>query len=523
MKILLSYTRSTFWTIGVITGLFGLVRLLPRHAATAHHAATKHGSDAVTVTLVLVMISFGVLTCLAARALRRQGRFAKTLVAFASIYSLLIFPFGTVAGVVGLYWCFSRKMRNVEPLTEPFDYQSKKGDGTQKWMQMAVSVASIVIMLGSLAVAHWWGQKQGLPRRAAINGLILLFLCEWIAAFFHELGHAIAGYVNGMRLVAFSVGPFLAHKKANKWKFGFTLGTLIGAGGSVATVPLHLRNLRRRMAVEIAAGPIASLLTAVIAMGVLAKMPHSAWEMWWKVPAVVAAISAGAVLLNLIPFRSAAGFSDGALLAQLLVGGPFADMREALKAIGATSVSPLRPRDVDAAVLSRGVNASAGEMAGTGRILETICAVDRGDLTCARACLDSALETLSTPEKVNGPGGAAEMAFYLAYLDGHAGRASQWLRDAETFAAKKKFSLAGEFDYWLSVAAVRLAEGREAEADQAWRRAEDLAHRFPKTGLYEYQRDLLHTVRGRSWLRLPEAVQDEAPPPSSAEPIYASK
>ena len=67
------------------------------------------------------------------------------------------------------------------------------------------------------------------------------------------------------------------------------------------TVPLHLRDLRRRMAIEIAAGPLASLLTAVIAMGVLSTVPGSSWVMWWKVPAVVAAMSAGALVINLIP------------------------------------------------------------------------------------------------------------------------------------------------------------------------------------------------------------------------------
>ena len=83
---------------------------------------------------------------------------------------------------------------------------------------------------------------------------------------------------------------------------------------------------------------------------------------------------------------------------------------------------------------------------------------------------------IPSPEKAPDPGTAAETAFYLAYLDGHAGRAAQWLRDSEVFAAKKKFKLAREFDYWRSVAAVRVAEG---EADNAWQRAKELADRFP--------------------------------------------
>src|SRR5438046_23565 len=98
MKILLSYSRSIFWTVGVITVLLGLTTL----ATAARRAADHPASAAFGASLALFIVGVGTVTCLAARALRKQGRFAKTLVAFASIYNLLIFPIGTVAGAVGL-------------------------------------------------------------------------------------------------------------------------------------------------------------------------------------------------------------------------------------------------------------------------------------------------------------------------------------------------------------------------------------------------------------------------------------
>jgi hypothetical protein len=506
MKILMSYARSTFWTVGIITLLMGLT-FLP---FLARHSFRHPISILFAILFWLFMEGVGAVTCLAARALKKQGRFSRTLVALGSLYNLLIFPFGTVAGAVGICWCFSKKLRDVEPLAEAFDYQSATGDGTHKWMQIAASVGSIVILLGSLGASTWWGEKHGLPRNAAVNGLVLIFLCDWGAAFFHELGHTIAAWMSGMRLASFSVGPLMAQKKAGRWKFGFTLAVFAGRGGAVSTAPLHLRDLRRRMAVEVAAGPVASLLTAVIAMRVLSMMPGSTWVVWWKIPAVMAAISMGSVVINLMPFASAAGFSDGALLVQLLRGGPFADLREALKTLGTTTVTPMRPRDLDVAVIARGTKAAAGgSMAGLLRVLEMICAVDRGDLVLARDCLDSALENIPRPDKANSLGEAAELAFYIAYLDGHAGRAGQWLCDVEKADAKKKFSLAGDFDYWRAVAAVRLAQGRQQEADEAWRRARQLADRFPNVGLYEYERDLLNAVKDGGWLRLLEVDKSE--------------
>jgi hypothetical protein len=88
----------------------------------------------------------------------------------------------------------------------------------------------------------------------------------------------------------------------------------------------------------------------------------------------------------------------------------------------------------------------------------------------------------------------------------------------ETVAAKKKFSLARDFDYWLTVAAVRLAEGRQQEANDAWRRAKQLADRFPNVGLHEYERDMLNRVKDGGWLRLPEVSESET---SASEPIMA--
>jgi hypothetical protein len=178
-----------------------------------------------------------------------------------------------------------------------------------------------------------------------------------------------------------------------------------------------------------------------------------------------------------------------------------------VKTLGITTVTSTRPGDLDAAVFARGTKAyTEGNTAGLLRMLEMICAVDRGDLALARPCLDSVLAAIPSPEKTENPGLAAEIAFYLAYLDGHAGRAGNWLLDTEKAAAKKKFPLVREFDYWRAVTAVRRAEGRNEEADNAWQRAKVLADRFPNVGVYEYDRDLLHAVKGLHWLQPPEVV-----------------
>src|SRR5712692_1401602 len=161
MQSLMSYARSTFWTIGIIQILFGLYFAIA--VAISQKPATRPHTAALVIGVGLLTFALGALSCLAARAWRHKKRFARPLVAINSVFSLLFFPFGTVAGAVGLYWCCSPRMRELEPLVESFEHQSKPGDGTQAWIQKAVSVVGIVIWLASLSAAAWWGRTHGLP------------------------------------------------------------------------------------------------------------------------------------------------------------------------------------------------------------------------------------------------------------------------------------------------------------------------------------------------------------------------
>jgi hypothetical protein len=509
MRSLLSYTRSVFWTVGIVNILLGL--LIAIRSFGPHSPTAKPHVGEIMLGFGLVVVALGTLSCFAAMAFRHRNGFSKPLIAMNSLINLLLFPFGTVAGAAGLYWCFSARMRDAEPLVEDFEHQPKPGDGTHRWVQKAAPVVAIVVWIAAFSWTAWWGHAHGLPRRGAINGLPLLFLCEWIAVFFHELGHAVAGSLADMRLASFHVGPFLAQKRGGQWKLQFTLAGLLSLGGAVATVPLHLKGLRQRMAFEVAGGPLASLLTALAAFSVLMMMPGSAYAAWWKVPALVAALSAGATVVNLIPFRVAAGVSDGALLVQFFRGGPFADLREALKMVGSTTVTATRPRDLDPQALANGLRAGVGTpQEGTLQMIQLICAVDRGELLAARKYLEASLERITGPEKAPDAGCAAEMAFYMAYLDGNAGRAGEWLRGAEDLAAARKVALTGDSDYWRATTAVREAEGQSREAEEAYQRANQLLAKKPEAGLYQFEREFLQTVRKGEWVRRPEGALTEA-------------
>jgi len=64
MKILFTYTRSTFWITGVVTILVALNFL----AGAAREAGTKPALAAIRVFVALVAAGAGAVICLAARA-----------------------------------------------------------------------------------------------------------------------------------------------------------------------------------------------------------------------------------------------------------------------------------------------------------------------------------------------------------------------------------------------------------------------------------------------------------------------
>ena len=503
MQWMVRYARGFFWSLGfleIYLGLWNVGLYLTGHSHVRRHAAT-------VAALYGVAIVLGALSCFTAYAWRRNHRYARPLILINSLFCQICFPLGLAAGGVGVYWCCSRKMRESEPARANFDHQPRPGDGTSKWLQKVAPLVNLAVWWGAYFGAKAWGQAQGLDSNRAFVGvigfLLIINLCGLITTFFHELGHAAAGWAVHMQLASFKVGPFKAQKLRGKWKFDFKLSSLpAGIGGAVGTKPLHLNDLPKRMAFVAAGGPAASLVTALAAFVVLLYAPGSPWEAWWQVPALIAADAAAAAVLNLIPLGLGEMYSDGAHVVQMLRGGPEADRRVALMMMLSTTITPTRPRDLDPIALERGTRAVTGDkLEGILHLLQVICAADRGDMTAARDHLEHFLQRMPTPQSAGRAASAAEMAFYIAYVDGNASRASQWLCGAEQLAMQQKTPLTDVIDYWMAVTAVREAEGQRAEADDAYSKAMRIAATRPPAGRYQQEVDLLERVHRGDWLR----------------------
>jgi len=142
---LVNYARSTFRIVGLI--------VLAK--APVHHRVFF----AIFTVASLVV---GILSCLAGRTLRRKGPFARPLVAIGSVGNLIYFPFGTIAGIIGLAWCFSDRIRSAELLSIELDHKAAAGDGTHSWLQKAALPLMIVVLVGSLLTVDGWGHAHAL-------------------------------------------------------------------------------------------------------------------------------------------------------------------------------------------------------------------------------------------------------------------------------------------------------------------------------------------------------------------------
>ena len=98
----------------------------------------------------------------------------------------------------------------------------------------------------------------------------------------------------------------------------------------------------------IAGGPLASLLSGLVALGALLTARGHLWNREWELLAQFTTLSLLAAVINLVPFQTGVGhYSDGAQIYQLLSRGPWGDYHHALAIVGSSTVTPLRPRDFD--------------------------------------------------------------------------------------------------------------------------------------------------------------------------------
>jgi hypothetical protein len=401
------------------------------------------------------------------------------------ILAVLVLALG-VAGLVAFV-----QPNSTEQALGPAKPPRIAGDGTSWLVDVMAWIVGFVGYFGGRYLWVHWGRTHGISLDRNSSSLVLIVAALLLAAFLHELGHALTGLALGMKLHMFVVGPFQWRIRDGRWTFKFVLAQFFSAGGATAVVPTNPWQPRWREICMIAAGPLANLFTGLIAGYAAIVAKGQPYEPYWSILTIFSTLSLVTFVVNLIPFRPEAAYSDGARIYQLLGGGPWADLHRAFSIVTSTLVTPLRPKDFDIDAIQRAeLSFTQGNQALLLRLFASSYFADCGMIS--QAC-----DAVTEAERIyqeSAPDIPADLltvfVFDNAFLRRDAAKARLWWERMEA----KKPTYFG-VDYWLAKSALSWIEGRKEEALEAWEKGNLLAQKLPAAGGYEYDRyrcSLLH-------------------------------
>ena len=318
-----------------------------------------------------------------------------------------------------------------------------------------------------------------------MNRIALATLIGLLITLLHELCHIATGLVLGMKLRAFIVGPFQWRIHDGKWSFQFRPAEILFAGGATGVVPGSMDFPRWRSLCMMTAGPLMSLVSGVFALWIgFAERGNSRLQVD-GLPVLFGAWSLAGCAINLVPIRTKDGqYSDGAMIYQSLSSGPWGDFHRIMAAVGSTVVTPLRPRDYDIETILRLARSFPQGRQGLllrlyaysyfldhGRLSDAAEAIKEAGLIYQQCSSEIPVELLTV------------FVFCNAYICGDAAAAQGWWTHMQ---ARKPTQF--NVDYWRAYSALHWVEGNLKEANEAWKKSNELAQQLPKAGAYQFDR-----------------------------------
>jgi len=400
----------------------------------------------------------------------------------------LLFGLGAVSLVAFWRWNPVAEHKTHDPSV----IAARTGDGTISFLNRIHLFADATLFWFIYIAWSNWALNRGLSRPGFIAGTLDLVVAAIISVTVHELGHTLCGLSLGQKLLAFLAGPFQWHFSRGYWRFSFNPVGLLTAGGGTATVPQHVNEPEWRDLCMVAAGPLASLIAGIGGICLSLCLIDTPYEDLWFPLAMFGSISLQAAVINLVPLRTAAGYSDGARLLQILRGGVWRELDRAFRTCKATLVTQIRPRDYDIDALHRVIAANLVPapqqfflhlIANSYYLDHDAFAQAHNEILAAAALYSDCAASIS-----------AEL--HTSFIIGEAlsrrdpAQARLWWDRME---AKKPTWFNG--DYWMARASLCWLEGNREESHSAWSKAHDYLATMPHTGTYEFDCDILTTLR----------------------------
>src|ERR1700722_8808483 len=419
-------------------------------------------------------------------------------------YSALV---ACVIGLTGLV-AFSRPWTNF-PSSKSRGSSPIPGDGTNKFLNKLVWVAGIGGGFESIKPWHHWAAVHGLPLAydwLSLSQLAVVFLAIVII---HEGGHALTGMALDMKVAAIVLGPFHWWVSYAKWRFTPRWEGLFTFLGAVALIPTKMENYRRRKTLMVVGGPAANIVTGLLAILAILTAPGHPWAGNWILLVYFAMDSLLIGLLNLVPFGAGGRYSDGAKLFQLLSLGVWREYHWLMGMMGSATVSALRPRDYDVAMVRRVKGTAAcGQDELLMNLAEYAYFLDRDELAEAGLAIEKADRFCKKSALNPQAEWCGALVFGNAFLRRDAQAARQWWGRLEACKSKSE-------SRWISLSALLWSENRLDEAEEAWQKAAEWTQQLPHAGLWEAERNALKLLR--------RALDAQGPPLATEKPALSSQ
>ena len=395
-----------------------------------------------------------------------------------------------VVGITGLV-VFARRSSMEQTPAERAKPPRIAGDGTSRLLDGVAWLIGFGGYIWGRFLWVQWGHAQGISLDRGSFPLVLIVAALLLTVFVHESGHALTGLALGMKIRMFIVGPFQWRIRDGRWTFKFLLARFLSAGGATAVVPTNPWQPRWREICMTAAGPLANLVTGLIAAYAALVAKGQPYEQYWQILTIFSTLSLVTFVVNLIPFRPEAAYSDGARIYQLLGSGPWVDLHHAISIAASTTVTPLRPKDYDIDAIQRAeLSFTQGHQALLLRLLASSYFLDCGMITQASDAVGEAEQICKESDLDISAELCMAFVYRTAFLRRDAAGARQWW---ERMEAKKPTHLG--VDYWLAKSALSWIEGHTEEAREEWEKGNLMAQKLPVAGDYEFDRyrcSLLH-------------------------------
>lgn len=374
----------------------------------------------------------------------------------------------------------------------PFEFPTKiqdnphiPGDGTGGFSQKIVLLVSIA---AGCAVFSWWIRSMEAQDTFQDLGpwsvLLLATLVDFLIVILHEFGHAVTALALGMKLRAFTVGPFQWGVRDGKWQFQFKITGILFGEGATGAVPSTTDFPRWRSVWVTAAGPLVNLLAGAVALWVAFRLKSGSHLQTSGVLFLFAGWSLVIAVANLLPFKTRNSYSDGASIYQQLSRGPWGDFHRVRATVVSSLVTSARPRNYDIQSMLR---AADGITQGPRAIILRLWAYTHF-LDCG--CIAEASKALTETESIyerNITSIPAEFLTVFVFGDAYVRRDAAAARKMWTQMEARK-PIRFNVDYWIAKSALHWIEGNLKEANEALDKANKLAQQLPQAGAYEFDR-----------------------------------